>query len=327
MNTNIFQIDYDYNDYTETQITSITKDLATIPSNIVRWVDIRGDATVENMDDLCTHFDFHPLIKNDILKIQSRPKIDDYDFYIFMTINVHEYNSSRGTFDAKKICIILGENYVITYSKDSDKIFETVKTRMEKYITHIQRHGADYLFYFILDTIMDSYFAVLEQLSASVDEFEDATIANPTKESLHALQHLRRQTLYLNKSFWPLREILGYLERGDATLISAPIKTYMRGLYEHIIQVIDTTEAQRELLSGVMDIYLSSVSNRMNEIMKVLTIISTVFMPLSFIASFYGMNFVHMPELYYTYSYPIVIGIMLVVFVGMIRFFRRKNWW
>lgn len=327
MNTmDIFQTDYNYGDFEEKHFDSVCDSIADIPTNTIRWIHIKSAAEIESLDNLCEYFNFHPLIKRDILERNSRPKIDDYDDYIFTSINSVKFNRQERTFDTIKISIILGLNYVITYSNNSPEIFEAVKKRMEKYSSHLQRHGADYLYYFILDTLMDSYFAVLEEFSDRVDRLEDATLINPTKDSLHALQHMRRQILSLNKSFWPLREILSYLERGDATLISDPIKTYMRGLYEHIIQVIDTTESLRDLLSGVMDIYLSSVSNKMNEIMKVLTIISTIFIPITFITGLYGMNFVYMPELKFTYSYPIVLGIMVVIVFAMLYYFKKKKW-
>ena len=323
---NIYQTDYNYGDVEEKQLDSVCNSLADIPDNAIRWIHIKGTAETESLDKLCDFFKFHPLIKRDILERNLRPKIDDYDDYIFTSINAVKYNKQKRTFDIVKISIILGLNYVITYSNNSPEIFESVKMRMQKYSSHLQRHGADYLYYFILDTLMDSYFAVLEELSDRIDRFEDATMLNPTKESLRALQHLRRQALALNKSFWPLREILSYLERGDASLISDPIKAYMRSLYEHIIQVIDTTESLRELLSGVLDIYLSSASNKMNEIMKVLTVISTIFIPITFITGLYGMNFVYMPELHYKYSYPIVLSIMLVIVAGMLYYFKKKKW-
>lgn len=323
---NVSISDYGYGGCEKKELDAFANDLAVIPDNTIRWIHISGQADLLDFDSFCAQFDFHPLIKKDILEQHLRPKIDDYDSYIFTTMNAVNYDKKEKAYDFVKISIILGNNYVITHCEDSPEIFRAVKNRMEKYSTHIQRHGADFLYYFIIDTLMESYFSVLEDLTNRADEFEDETIANPTKESLHDLQHLRKQTLYLNKTFWPLREILSYLERGDTLLISAPIKTYMRGLYENIIQIIETTEELRDLLSGVMDIYLSSISNKMNEVMKVLTIISTIFIPLSFIASVYGMN-LQQPEYSYPYSYPIVLGVMLLIVIGMLTFFKKKKWW
>ena len=320
-------IDYNSGSFTEQKIKDIDDQLPVIPENTVRWINIEGLDDTKMLDDLCSHFNFHPLVKDDILIQNSRPKLDDHNEYVFTSVNILKYNFAENTFDLVKLNIILGKNYVITVSQNSSDVIDDVKNRINKNLPLIQKHGADYLQYVILDTVIESYFDVLEQLNDRVDAFEDETVINPSKETLYSLQYLRRQTLMLNKTFWPLREILAYLERGDSSLIDRNIRPYLRSLYEHIIQIIDTTESIRDLLSGVMDIYLSSVSNRMNEIMKVLTIISTVFMPLSFLASFYGMNFQYMPELSSPIAYPILICVMLAVSVLMIYYFKKKKWW
>jgi len=274
-----------------------------------------------------TQFGLHPLILEDILNTTQRPKIEDMGNYIFVTLKaLHIKNDTGAEIEVEQISLVLGSDFVLSFQEQAECIFNTTRERIRSNKGRIRKMGADYLIYALLDTIVDDYFIVLEWIDEKIEDLEEELVAEPTTETLQAINNLKRVMVFLRKSVWPLREIIGQLERRESVLIQDETNIYLRDLYDHTIQVIDAIETFRDILSGMMDIYLSIVSNRMNEVMKVLTVISTLFIPLTFIVGVYGMNFKFLPELEWRWAYPMVWLVMIVISALMIMYFRKKRW-
>ncbi len=296
------------------------------------WVNVDGLHEVPIIEKLGGCFGLHPLTVEDILNTEQRPKVDITGEYVYIVLNMLTYDQEEKEIDSEQVSIVLGENFVITFQEKKGDIFDAVRERLKTDKGMIRRAGADYLAYSLIDGVIDNYFKVLEAIGEDIEETEDELVANPDKETIHSIHFLKRETIYLRRSVWPLREIISRLERGESPLIRPATAVYMRDIYDHTVQVIETAETYRELISGMLDIYLSSISNRMNEIMKVLTIFAAIFIPLTFIAGVYGMNFdtekspLNMPELNSYYGYPAVLAVMFAVGVVMLMFFRKKKW-
>jgi magnesium transporter len=236
------------------------------------------------------------------------------------------YDEVENETKIEQVSIILGPNFVISLQESKGDVFDAIRERVRSDRGRIRKMAADYLAYALIDAVVDNYFIILEKLGEEIEDMEDELVSNPSPETLQNIHRLKREMIFLRKSVWPLRELISRLERWESPLIDKSIYIYLRDLYDHTIQVIDAIETFRDMLSGMLDIYLSSVSNRMNEVMKVLTIIATIFIPLTLIAGIYGMNFRYMPELESPWGYPIVYIVMLTIGVIMLIYFRRKKW-
>jgi magnesium transporter len=293
----------------------------------VTWIDVDGLHDTEALGILGEHLGLHPLVVEDILNTEQRPKLEDHGEYIFVVLkSLYHVDEKNGQPEIEQISLVLGANYVLSFQEREGDEFEPIRDRIRTNEGRIRKAGADYLAYSLIDLIVDQYFVVLERFGDEIEALEEELIAKPTTETLHAIHQLKREMAFLRKSMWPLREVISGLERSESLLIHESTRLYLRDVYDHTIQVIDVVETFRDMLSGMLDIYLSSVSNRMNEVMKVLTIISTLFMPITFIAGVYGMNFRHMPELEWPWAYPLVWITMLVIAALMIVYFRRRKW-
>ena len=293
----------------------------------VHWINVEGIHDTKTVEKIGSCFGIHPLVLEDILNTGQRPKIENYEGYTYIVVKMLFYDNKLGEFTTEQESFILGENYVISFSEGKVKIYNTVCEGIRQGAGRIRKMGADYLVYNLLDVIVDNYFVVLEELSEKIEDTEDELVSNPSKSTLQVINKLKKQMLFLHKSVWPLREVVSFLERSETTLVGESVDIYIRDLYDHVIQVMDTTETLRDILSSMLDMYLSSVSNKMNEIMKVLTIISTVFIPLSFIVGLYGMNLKNMPEYDWPWMYPVVWVIMISIATSMLIFFKKKKWW
>lgn len=293
----------------------------------VRWLNVEGLHEVEVLAGIGEIFNLHPLVLEDILNTDQRPKIDINDDYIFISAKMLSYDLKIEEFDIEQVSFVLGKDYIISISERDTDVFEPVIRRLQQGMSRFRKLGADYLVYCLLDIIVDNYFTVLEGFGDKVETVEDQMVVRTTRETLGTIHKLRRQLLFLHKAVWPLREVLSFLERGENLLIRESTGIYIRDLYDHVVQVMDTTETIRDILSSMLDIYLSSSSNRMNEIMKVLTIISTVFMPLSFIVGVYGMNLRDMPEINWPWMYPVLWLVMITIAGSMLVYFKSKKWW
>lgn len=290
------------------------------------WLNIEGLHQVDILAEAGSKFGLHPLVVEDILNTDQRPKIEINQDYVYVCAKTLSYDSNQSEFEIEQVSLVLGKNYVLSFSEKDTDIFDPVVKRLNQ-SEKIRKLGSDYLAYCLLDIIVDNYFAVLEDFSEKIELAEDELVVHTTGSTLKSIHRLKRQVLFLHKAVWPLRDVISSLERGDSDLIKDSTLIFIRDLYDHVIQVMDTTETLRDILASMLDIYLSSTSNRMNEIMKVLTIISTVFMPLSFIVGVYGMNIRNMPELNWPYMYPVLWLIMVSIAGLMIYYFKKKKWW
>jgi magnesium transporter len=291
----------------------------------VTWVHISGLHDIALLEQMGHAFGLHPLTLEDILNTHQRPKSEDHGNYLYIVLRLF-HCSTRGDLLPEQVSIVFGANWLISLQEAKGALIDPIRERLRNEKSRLRKAGADYLAHAILDTIVDSYFAVLDDLEERIERLEQALISRPTRETLRSIHVLKRDIILLRKSVWPLREMVGSLDRSDSPLIRESSVLYFRDVYDHAVQVIDTLETYRDMLSGMIDIYLSSMSNRMNEIMKVLTIIATVFMPLTFLAGVYGMNFKYMPELEWPPGYFVLWGVMIVIAVFMLILFRRKKW-
>jgi magnesium transporter len=292
----------------------------------VTWINVEGLRDTDRLETLGAHFGLHPLVLEDILQGGQRPKLDDLEGYLFVVVRMLEYDDQQDEITADQVSLALGRDFALSFQETVGDVFDPVRDRIRGGKGRIRRLGPDYLAYALLDAIVDGYFLILEKLGERLESLEDDLVADPSPETLQAVYRLKRELTYLRTSVWPLREVIGALERGDSPLIQPTTRIYLRDVYDHTIQVIETLETYRDMAAGMLDIYLSSVSNRMNEVMKVLTVIATLFIPLTFLAGVYGMNFKYMPELEQPWAYPAVWGVMVAVAIAMLAYFRRKRW-
>jgi len=288
--------------------------------------NINGLYDVDMIEKLGTYFHVHPLILEDVLSVNQRPKVEDSGDILFIVLRMLQFDDEKKEIISEQVSFILGKNFLFTFQEKAGDVFEPVRVRLRQYKGRIRTMGADYLAYTLLDAIVDNYFLVLEKMGDQIENLEELLVNNPTEETLITIHKLKREMIFLRKSVWPLRETINGLERSESSLIQKSTGIYLRDVYDHTIQVIDTVESYRDMVSGMLDIYLSSVSNRMNEVMKVLTVIATIFIPLTFIAGVYGMNFEFMPELGWKWSYPLLWLFMIGVAILMIFYFRKKRW-
>ena len=325
-NTRITLVGYSCSDYDEKEIT--LHDLPGPDSDpaSVQWLHVEGLDDLEAIKTVGRKFSLHNLVLEDILNTDQRPKLEDYGAYVYAVVKVLTRTDRDGGHAAEQASLILGKGFVITFSERHTDIFRPVLERIASDAGRVRRMGADFLFYALLDVIVDDYFVVLEELSEKIEYAENELVSKPTSGTLTDIYSLKRRMLWLHKAVWPFREVVGSLERGETSLMSPETAVYLRDLYDHVIQVMDIADTQRDILSSMLDIYLSSASNRMNEIMKVLTIISTIFMPLSFIVGLYGMNLI-IPETKIPWMYPVVWGVVVAVAGSMLYYFKKKKWW
>jgi magnesium transporter len=318
-------LDYDEEHIEERDVKNIEECFAFKETASVTWINIAGLHEVEIIEKLGGRFGLHPLILEDILNTGQRPKMEDGGDYIYLVLKTLSANGGAEE-KVEQVSLVLGPNFVITFLESDNPIFDPVKERIRKSKGRIRKMASDYLAYALLDTVVDNYFAILEKLGETIDLLEVELLSNPRTATLQQIHRLKREMIYLRKSVWPLREVISGLQRAESPLIKETTGMFLKDLYDHTIQVIDTVETFRDMLSGMLDTYLSSLSNRMNEVMKVLTIIATIFIPLTFLAGIYGMNFKFMPELEWRWGYFLVWGVMIVVGVALAAYFKRKKW-
>jgi magnesium transporter len=292
----------------------------------VTWIDVNGVSQVKDLEKLGEMFKIHPLVLEDILEVGQRPKVEDYDDYLYIVLNSLRPLEEGEELVAEEVSLVLGPHYLLSFYAGGDDIFAPVRERLLKAKGRTRKLGADFLAYSLIDLVVDNYFVELERFGDQVESLEDEVVARPSPQTLRAVHQFKNDMIMLRKSLWPLREVVARLERRESPLITENLANYFRDVYDHTIIAIDTVETYRDILSGMLDIYLSSMSNRLNQIMKVLTIIATIFMPLTFITSLYGMNFRYMPELQWHYGYYATLGIMIFIAFTMIQFFRKKQW-
>jgi magnesium transporter len=319
-------IDYDPESVYEKEVASVEECFRFRETSSVTWINIDGIHDASVIEKLGTHFGLHPLILEDIMNTSQRPKLEDMGDYVYVVLKMIEFVPKETDVSIEQMSVIFGKNFVLSFQERPGDTFDPVRERIRKGKGRIRKMGPDYLAYALMDSVVDDYFVVLENLGEQIEDLEEELVTDPRKETLHRIHGLKRQMIFLRKSVWPLREVVSRMERAESPLVRKATGIFLRDVYDHTIQVIDNIETFRDMLSGMLDMYLSSISNRMNEVMKFLTIIGTIFIPLTFLAGVYGMNFKFMPELEWKVGYFIVWGVMIAAAVSLIAYFRRKKW-
>jgi len=319
-------MDYDEAHFQEKEIKTIEECFLFKDKPTVTWINIDGLHQVEILEKLGECYGLHPLVLEDILNTDQRPKMEDYGEYLYIVLRMLNYNDKSSEIESEQISLVLGPNFVFSFQEREGDTFNPIRDRIRNSKGRIRKMGADHLAYTLLDSIIDNYFIILEKLGEKIEFLEEEVVTQPGPETLQTIHHLKREMIFLRKGVWPLREVISGLERGESSLIKESTGIYLRDVYDHTIQTIDTIETYRDMVSGMLDIYLSSISNRLNAVMKVLTIIATIFMPLTFLAGIYGMNFKYMPELEWRWGYPVVWFAVVLISVSMLIYFKRKRW-
>jgi len=324
--TKITIVDYNEEQFQEKEVKTVKECCPYKEKPTITWINIDGVHEVKIIEELGKIYNFHPLILEDIVDTDQRPKIKDFGDYIFIILKMHYYDKENNEIKIEQVSLIFGKNYVISFQEREGDVFDSIRERIRNNIGRIRKARADHLIYALMDAIIDNYFTILEKLGEETEDLEAKVIKDPVPANLQIIYKLKSELIFLRKSVWPLREVISILEKGESVLIDKSTNIYLRDIYGHTIQVMDTVETLRDVISGTLDVYLSSVSNKMNEIMKVLTIIATIFIPLTFIAGVYGMNFQYMPELKWVWAYPLILSVMLIIGIVMVIFFKRRKW-
>lgn len=290
------------------------------------WINVDGLDRVDIIEKLGGYFNIHPLTLEDVLNTGQRPKTEDYDSYIYTVLKMMLLDKEKEEISIDQVSIIIGFNYLLSFQERQGDVFDPVRGRFENPASRLRKSGVDYLAYSLIDAVVDNYFLILEHFGDEIEYLEEGLVLQPRPETLTTIQKYKRDMITLRKAVWPLRELINGLQRVESDLIRESTSIYLRDVYDHTIQVIDSVEELRDILSSMVDIYLSSVSYRMNDVMKVLTVIATIFIPLTFIVGVYGMNFENMPELKWRWGYPVVmLGITLIA-ISMFVYFKKRGW-
>lgn len=292
----------------------------------ITWININGLNHVDAIEKIGGHYELHPLVLEDIVNIAQRPKIDEYDDYLFVVLKMLYYDIDQKIV-SEQVSFILGKEYVLSFQESEGDVFDTVRERIKHGKGRVRTMQSDYLLYVLIDAIVDHYFTIIEVLGEKIEDFETAIFSgNATDDVSKNIQNLKREILRVRRAIFPLREVINRIEKSENPLIEKKTITFYRDIYDHLIQVSENIDIYREMIWSLMDMYMTTISNKMNEVMKVLTIMASIFIPLTFIAGIYGMNFEYIPELSYKYSYFILWGVMVTLFIGMLLYFKRKKW-
>lgn len=320
-------IRFDANHYHEEVVADLAASIPFLDETLITWLNVDGVHQIDMVARIGEYLKLHPLLQEDLVNTAQRPKFEDYGNYLFFVLKMLTYEQAGLRVDPEQVSIVLGPNFVLSFQEGSDgDVFDSVRARLRSGGTRIRSSGADFLAYSLIDSIVDHYFVVLERFGDDFEALDEELVSNPTTETLQTIYELKRQLIMVRRSIWPLREVVNALERGQTPLLSDAMHIYLRDLYDHTYQVIETVETMRDILSGMLDIYLSSISNRTNEIMKFLTIFGSIFIPLTFLAGVYGMNFDYLPELGWRWGYPMFWLVALIIIVTLLIYFRRKRW-
>ncbi|HQO58722.1 MAG TPA: magnesium/cobalt transporter CorA [Candidatus Omnitrophota bacterium] len=318
-------IDYSPHHCQEKQVRNVEECFPFKASPSITWINLEGmdPFLIQSLNE---HFQIHPLVSEDIVHSGQRPKMEVHDQYIFIVLKMIYFQGGTADIVDEQVSLLLGPGYVISFQEKPGDVFDLIRTRIREGKGRIRGQGADYLAYCLLDAIVDNYFLILEKREEALENLEDAILDESGPDILQDMHQFKKEIIYLKKQVWPLREVISGLQRNESSLVTASTQVYLRDLYDHTIQVIESIESFRDMIIGMHDIYLSRISNRLNEIMKVLTMFSAIFIPLTFVAGVYGMNFQYMPALNWRWGYVGVLGLMAGMAVGMIIYFKNKKW-
>jgi magnesium transporter len=311
-------------EHTATSIGEITRFRET---DSVTWVNVEGLINIDIIDAIGEEFEIHPLVLEDILNTGQRPKFEQFDDYLFLVFKVmYPSAEDSGAVNYEQVSVLILRDYVFTFKEKQDAIFDSIKTRLRKPKAHYRNLGSDYLAYTLLDAVVDQYLSLQDYMDTVIESVEDDLLDNPDSTTLANIQRIRHELIFIRRSSAPLRELLNGILRSDSMLISDETLIYYRDVYDHVLRVTDAFDTYRDMISSLLEIYNSTISNKMNEIMKVLTVFASIFIPLTFITGIYGMNFEYMPELKWKWSYPVLWVCLVAIPVVLLRYFRKKKW-
>lgn len=320
-------IDYNEGSFQEKQVKGVDECFQLRDKPTVTWINVDGLNSIDIVAKLGSCYQLHPLVLEDILSIDQRPKLEIFDNYVYVVLKMLSYSEKNSGLESEQVSLIFGKNFLISFQEKEGDVFDLIRDRLRNAKGRIRKSDSDYLTYALIDAIIDNYFLILEKFGERIAHMEEELVKDPSPKTVQTINGLKRELIFLRKSVWPLREVISGLTRGDTALVKKETVLYLRDIYDHTIQVIDTIETSRDMVSGMLDIYLTNASNRMNEIMKILTVIATIFIPLTFITGIYGMNFKNMPELSWQWGYLTIVGLMFVMATTMLIYFKKKNWY
>jgi magnesium transporter len=318
--------EYDVGALRETRFDSIAASREHPRGPGTLWLNVHGLHEPEVMAEIGHRFGLHPLVLEDILNTDQRPKVDDYGDYLYIVARFFDYDTATGTVGSDQVSIVLGADFVLTFQERPTGTFDPLRERLRGDKGQIRKLGADYLAYSLLDTVVDRYFTVLEQLTERTEALEDVLLQQATPAALKEIHAIKRETMVMRRAVWPLREVINGLTRADQRFFKAETQPYLRDIYDHTVHVIESLEGIRDLIAGMLDIYLSSISNRVNMEVRILTVITTLFMPAALIAGIFGMNFRHMPLIADNEGFLIALSLMGAIALAMVTVFWRRRW-
>ncbi len=320
----VFDYNKDYLD--EKKLKNIEEAFTYENKETITWINVNGLNHVKEIEKLGKDFELHPLILEDITNTQQRPKLEEHEEYIFVVLKMLYFDKDQNL-KFENISFIQGSNYLLSFQEADGDVFDAVRDRLRNSKGRVRSNGSDYLLYALMDAIVDNYFNLMETMGDKIEELEENLFSEkPNKDLIHEIHGLKREILKIRRAVYPLREVVNQIDKVDLSLITEKTQLYLRDLYDHVIQVSESIDIQRELIWSLMDMHMTTISNRMNEVMKVLTIMATIFIPLTFIAGIYGMNFENIPELKFKYGYFVLWGVMIGIFLAMLYYFKRKEW-
>jgi len=324
------KVSFDHIEYDNKKFSRHTKDnvdecLIPHDESTVTWTNVIGVHDADVIHKIGDHYSIHPLVQADIMNTELRPKIEDHEDYLQIILKLPHILSNNELF-MEQISFIVGKSYVLSFQETKDDVFEPIRERLEKYVGKIRERRGDYLAYALVDAIIDYYYVVMEKIGIQTEEIEEDLMQNPTPNTLQIIHTLKQEMIILRKSIWPTREVIDRFDRMESEIIQDSTRAYLHDVYNHTVQVMDNIEGLREMIGGMLDTYLSSIGNKMNEVMKTLTIIASIFIPITFIAGVYGTNFSYVPELQWEGSYFVMLGVMLIIVVIMLFWFKNKQW-
>lgn len=317
-------IEYNDTEYFEEQYFDLAECLSHVKPNMIKWINVEGLHDTDLIEKLGKFYNIHPLTLEDIVNVDQRSKFEDFEHYVVSIMRMINYTTEV---ESEQLAIVLCENTVISFQEPhGGDAFDIIRNRLRTCKGRVRKLGADYLAYALMDAVVDCYFTAIEKIGDRIEVIEEEIISDSDKKSILELYRLKREMIYLRKQVWPMRDLINNMIRSETKLIHASSDIYLRDLSDHVTRIIDTVETYRDLLSGIMDIYLSTNANKMNEVMKVLTIMSSIFIPITFMVGVYGMNFDNMPELKTQHGYYVLWGVMLSTVIGLLVYFKRKKW-
>jgi len=325
--TEITAIGYDEKQAVTLSVGNVEECLALRERFKVLWIDVTGLHETSVIEKIGELFGIDPLTLEDILHTGQRPKVEDFERYLYLTLQMLDFNGDTGEIGQEQLSVVVGPGWIITFQEIPGDMFDPVRQRIDSASSKLRKHEADFLAYTLVDAVVDHYFSILEEIENRIDLLDADLVATFSQESFNALNALKRELIMFRKAVWPLREIIASISRDDFAVVGDLVEHYFRDVYDHVILVIDTVEVFREIVTSMHETWLAGVNNRMNEIMKFLTMIATIFMPLSFIAGVYGMNFRNMPELNLWWGYYAVLGLMLLIVFGFLKYYRSRKWY